>query len=100
MKKLFLKGTYPDIANLTYYYNIWTGYYNGININAKVARDVNLVQTVYTFLEYYCRYEDKFTEDDLKTWLGEKDNLITDIGYSLFDRLITDNSDFAHIVMK
>ncbi len=100
MKKLFLKGTYPDIANLTYYYNIWTGYYNGININAKVARDVNLVQTVYTFLEYYCRYEDKFTEDELKTWLDEKDNLTTDIGYSLFDRLITDNSDFAHIVMK
>ncbi|MDE5820394.1 MAG: HD domain-containing protein, partial [Lachnospiraceae bacterium] len=43
MKKLFLKGTYPDIANLTYYYNVWTGYYNGININAKVARDVNLI---------------------------------------------------------
>lgn len=100
MKKLLLKGTYPDIANLTYYYNVWTGYYNGININAKVARDVNLIQTVYTFLEYYCRYKEKFTKDDLKKWMAEEDNLITDLGYSLFERLITKNSDFAGILIK
>lgn len=98
MKKLFLKGTYPDIANLTYYYNVWTGYYTGININAKVARDVNLIQTVYTFLEYYCRYEGKMSDDDLKKCMAEKNNLITDIGYELFERLITDNSDFAKIL--
>lgn len=98
MKKLFLKGTYPDIANLTYYYNVWTGYYNGININAKVARDVNLIQTVYTFLEYYCRYEEKFSQEELKMWMNEKNNLITDVGYELFERLITDNSDFDEIL--
>src|SRR5699024_4252187 len=37
LRKLFLKGTYPDIANLTHYYNVWTGYYNGLNINARTA---------------------------------------------------------------
>lgn len=98
MKKLFLKGTYPDIANLTYYYNIWTGYFNCLNINAKVARDVNLVQTVYTFLEYYVRYKENFIDGDLEEWMAEKNNLITDIGYDLFDRLITNNSDFSEIV--
>lgn len=97
MKKLFLKGTYPDIANLTYYYNIWTGYYNNININAKVARDVNLVQTVYTFLEYYCKYRDKFSKEDLVTWIDEKNNLSTDVGYDLFERLIVNNSDFKEV---
>lgn len=100
MKKLFLKGTYPDIANMTYYYNVWTGYYNGININAKVARDINLIQTVYTFLEYYCRYRERFTEDDLETWMAEEDNLITDLGYRLFERLIKKNLDFAEILIK
>lgn len=50
LKKLFLKGTYPGVANLTYYYNVWTGYYNGLNINSRVARDLNLIQTVYTFV--------------------------------------------------
>lgn len=98
MKKLFLKGTYPNIANLTYYYNVWTGYYNNININAKVARDVNLIQTVYTFLEYYGRYKDKFTKEDLHVWMMEKNNLITDLGYNLFERLITENTDFADIL--
>lgn len=100
MKKLFLKGTYPDIANLTYYYNVWTGYYNCLNINAKVARDVNLVQTVYTFLEYFCRYKDNFEEEDLKRWMAEKNNLMTDIGYELFDRLISENSDFAEVLQE
>ena len=65
-----------------------------------MARDVNLVQTVYTFLEYYCRYEGKFTKDDLHMWMAEKNKLITDLGYNLFDRLITDNSDFADILKK
>lgn len=100
MKKLFLKGTYPDIANLTYYYNVWTGYYNNININAKVARDVNLIQTVYTFLEYYCRYKEKFTKEDVEIWMAEKNNLITALGYDLFERLITENTDFADILKE
>ena len=59
LKKLFLKGTYPGVANLTYYYNVWTGYYNGLNINSRVARDLNLIQTVYTFCEYCCAYPEK-----------------------------------------
>lgn len=100
MKKLFLKGTYPNIANLTYYYNVWTGYYNNININAKVARDVNLIQTVYTFLEYYSRYKEKFTREDLRVWMDEKNNLITDLGYNLFERLITENTDFTDILKE
>lgn len=97
LKKLFLKGTYPDIANLTHYYNVWTGYYNGININARTARDINLIQTVYTFCEYYCIYPDHFPAEDIRKWLSEKNNLKTDIGYQLFDRLITQNKEFAAV---
>lgn len=100
LRKLFLKGTYPDIANLTYYYNVWTGYYNDININAKTARDINLIQSVYTFCEYFCAYPDKFSENEVYEWLSEKSNLMTEIGFTLFDRLITNNSDFKEIVKK
>ena len=32
--------------------------------------------------------------------MAEKDNLITDIGYDLFERLILGNSDFARILSK
>ena len=98
LRKLFLKGTYPEIANLTYYYNVWTGYYNGLNTNARTARDLNLLQSVYTFCEYYCEYPDKFSKEDVKNWLKEKHNLKTEIGHQLYDRLITNNHDFKEIM--
>ncbi len=97
LRKLFLKGTYPNIANLTYYYNIWTGYYNGINTNARIARDMNLLQTVYTFCEYFCKNPEKFTAEDAKRWIDEKASLKTDMGHQLFDRLIRNNSEFECI---
>lgn len=98
LKKLFLKGTYPDISNLTYYYNIWTGYYNGININARTARDINLIQTVYTFCEYYNKTPDKFEKSDVTFWMDKKNNLMTELGYQIFARLIENNTDFEDIL--
>jgi len=98
LRKLFLKGSYPDVANLTYYYNIWTGYYNGLNTNARTARDINLLQSVYTFCEYYCMYPEHFTLAEVGQWLDEKHKLRTELGYQLFDRLITNNLDFASVM--
>lgn len=94
MRKLLVKGTYPNIANLTYYYNVWTGYYNGININAKVARDINLIQTVYTFFEYNSKYPEKFTDEDRDRWSKEKRKIETDIGYSIYEILVENNIDY------
>lgn len=97
LRKFFLKGTYPDIANLTYCYNIWTGFYNGLSINARTARDINVLQTVYTFCEYYCRYPEHFSLADKQAWLREKSDLKTELGHRLFERLITNNEDFAKV---
>lgn len=98
MRKFLLKGTYPDVANLTYFYNVWTGYYNGLNINAKIAQDINLIQSIYTFCEYYCENRDKFTEDDLREWMNAKAKIVTEIGYEIYDRMILNNSEFADII--
>ncbi len=95
LKKLFLKGTYPYIANLTYFYNVWTGYYNGVNTNARTARDINLLQSIYTFCEYYCSHPERFTKEDVAKWMKEKSNLKTELGYQLFERLITNNQEFV-----
>ena len=97
-KICFLKGTYPNIANLTHYYNVWTGYYNGTNTNARIARDINLLQTVYTFFEYSCKNQDNISKEQAKIWISEKTTLKTDLGHQLFDRLITQNSDFRRIL--
>ena len=82
LRKLFVKGTYPQIANLTYYYNIWTGYYNGTNINARVARDINTIQTSYTFFEYYLRYPDHFSPTEILAWTKNQDKLNTEIVFN------------------
>ncbi len=97
MRKLFVKGTYPEVANMTNYYNIWTGYYNGINLNAKIARDINLIQTVYTFCEYYTKYPTKFKKEEIKEWLNYQGKLTTDIGYSIWNQLITNNSIYDYL---
>lgn len=97
LRKLFMKGTYPCMANLTYYYNIWTGYYNGSNINARVARDMNILQTVYTFCEYYLRYPQRFSQGDIVEWRQNQSRLTTELGYSLWDRLIEKNQAYQSI---
>ena len=95
MRKLMVKGTYPNVASLTYYYNVWTGYYNGININSKIARDFNLIQSVYTFCEYYTKYPEHFSPMDKELWMGEKNKLETEIGYAVYEKLVENNSDFG-----
>ena len=94
LRKLFVKGTYPQIANLTYYYNIWTGYYNGTNINARVARDINTIQTSYTFFEYYLRYPDHFSPTEILAWTKNQDKLNTEIGFKLWEQLILNNVSY------
>lgn len=96
MRMMMVKGTYPNISNLTYYYNIWTGYFNGVNINAKIARDINLIQSVYTFFEYVERYPEKFEDEDIKKWKNEKGNIETGIGYQIFEKLVENNANFKH----
>ena len=100
LRKLFVKGTYPQIANLKYYYNIWTGYFNGVNINSRVARDMNTIQTSYSFFEYYTKYPEHFSPDEILVWSKNQETLCTDIGSKLWDQLIQNNTDFMHILNK
>ena len=91
LRKLFLKGTYPEVANMTHYYNVWTGYYTGQNINARIARDINTIQTACTFFDYFIKTPEKFSLDTVKKWLETENNLSTDLGYQLFERIVTRN---------
>ena len=38
--------------------------------------------------------------EDIRSWIGEKSNLMTEIGYEIFDRLIENNSDFNGIIQQ
>ena len=100
LKNLFLKGTYPEVANMTHLYNVWTGYYNGRNINARIARDINLIQTVNTFFDYFVKEPDRFTYGIVSEWLSKKNKLSTNLGYILFDRIIVNNPLYRKAVDK
>lgn len=91
LRKMFLKGTYPAVANMTVYYNAWVEYYYGQTINARVARDINLLQTVDTFFTYFSQNPMEYTLETVRKWLGEGDKLGTNIGYDLFERIIVGN---------
>jgi 5'-deoxynucleotidase YfbR-like HD superfamily hydrolase len=98
IRKMFLKGTSPEVANMTYYYNIWTGYYNCKSINARIARDINLIQTIDTFFTHFSQNPDKFSLETVREWLDRGSRLGTDIGYDLFDRIIAHNSIYRKAV--
>ncbi len=91
LRKVFLKGTYPEIANMTKYYNAWDEYYHGQTINARVARDINLLQTLNTFFTYFSQNPDNYSLETAKQWLKEGEKLSTNIGYDLFERIIIGN---------
>lgn len=91
MRKMFLKGTYPEVANMNRYYEVWEKYYVGQCINARIARDINLIQTVNTFYAYFCAEPEKYSLETINQWKAEGDNLGTRLGYELFDRIIRKN---------
>lgn len=98
MRKLFLKGTYPDVANMSRYYKVWSKYYEGKCINARVARDINLIQTVNTFFAYFVDDMEKYSLETVRGWLFEKEKLSTAIGYELFERIIIRNPVYKKAV--
>ena len=97
LRKLFLKGTYPEVANMNRYYDVWTRYFMGQNVNARVARDINLIQTVNTFFAYFLE-NPKQPLETVKGWLAEGEKLSTDLGYELFDRIIVRNPHYRKAV--
>ena len=97
LRKLFLKGTYPEVANMNRYYDVWTRYFMGQNVNARVARDINLIQTVNTFFTYFLE-NPKQPLETVKGWLAEGEKLSTDLGYELFDRIIVRNPHYRKAV--
>ena len=97
LSKLFLKGTYPEVANMTRYYEVWRRYFLGQNISARVARDINLIQTVNTFFAYFLKNPNQPLET-VKQWLAEGDKLSTELGYKLFDRIIVRNPQYRKAV--
>jgi hypothetical protein len=56
---------------------------------------LDLVQSIYSFCECYCRHPERFTTEEVAASLEKQVDPSTKIGSHLFRRLITENPDFA-----
>jgi len=92
MKQLLLKGTYPSVANLDEYYQLWEEFRDQKTEDAKLAKDIDVIQAVYQFKKYQKKHPDNFPAERVQKWLDEYYALKTDFGRELFQRLIIDNT--------
>ncbi len=97
MRSFLLKGTYSGMTNLTDYYTLWEEWFAQKTFNAKVAKDLDVLQAMYQFCAYYIKHPDKFSDERRDSWLSEYQDLKTELGMELYQRIIRDNPNFSSI---
>lgn len=97
MRELFLKGTYPFMTNLNQCYVLWEEWSEQKTFNARVAKDLDTLQAMYKFCEYYKVHPDKFSDEKRDGWLDEFNDLKTEIGLDIYNKLIKKNSKFSFL---
>ena len=100
MMKIFLKETYEGIDSLQDYLDAWNNWYNKDDINAAIAKDIDNIQAVYQFCEYYLQYPEKFSSERCESWLNELYYLTTEQGRLIAKKLIMQNEKFADVIEK
>lgn len=84
MLRIFMHDMYSNVANMDYYRKIWV---KNDDINAKVARDIDIVQAIYQYCIYkkkHARFEEG--RDDL--WKKEKNKIQTSLGRKILDEVV------------
>lgn len=110
MQSLFAAGTFPDAEDVTEYKELWNLWVREgkklrqgesadlIDINYLVAKDIDNIQAVYQFCNYYLKHPGILSEDDADYWLSDIYRLETDIGKNMADKLILNNPAYKEIV--
>ncbi len=98
MQSFMLSGTYPSAVGLSKYSEAWNEWDGKTSINYSIAKDIDNIQTVYQFCEYYKQNPDLFTDEDIDYWLSDINDLNSEIGREIAHRLIVANPNFANIV--
>ena len=98
MQALLYSGTYPSAANISNYLERWFEWDEKRGTNYCVAKDIDNLQTIFTFCVYYLENPELFTEDDIFYWLDGLGDLETDIVRDISDVLIVNNPKFEKII--
>jgi len=100
MLSILLKGTYQNIGALTPFVDAWDAWYKMDEENAKIAKDIDVIQAIYQFLIYNIREPKKFSEERRTNWIKEILTVKTVIGKSILNKLILQNELFKNTLSK
>ena len=100
IRTLFEKGTYTQIANLSIYYSQWSTFQNAMDINAKIAHDIDVIHTIYRFSLYYVASEENFNEKEIDAFLNYREQIMTEVGWKIYNSVVRDNPSFNSIKDK
>lgn len=98
MQSFMLSGTYPSAVGLNKYSEAWNEWDGKAGINYSIAKDIDNIQTVYQFCEYYKQNPELFTDEDIDYWLSDINDLNSEIGKEIANKLIVANPIFTSIV--
>lgn len=98
MHSLMFSGTYPASPNLNHYLDLWENWENKSNINYKIAKDIDNIQTIYQYCDYYLSHSELFSINDTVYWLSGGQELYTELGKQIYATLITENPLFKELV--
>ena len=96
MLALLLKGTYGSMDVLTPYVNAWDEWYKYDSINAKIAKDIDVIQAIYQFLVYNNIYPHCFSRERKLGWLNEMQCITTKQGHKILNEIIIQNPIFRN----
>ena len=98
MHSLLLSGTYPHSVNLSEYLGLWNTWDSGKSINARIAKDIDNIQAVYQFCNYYIKSPQNFSNEDIYYWVSGIEDVKTAIGDNIVSVLLFDNPLYSEIM--
>ena len=98
MQDFLFSGSYPHAVDLSGYFHGWSDWEKKQGINYNVAKDIDDLQTIYRFCEYYVQTPEKFTLEDVLYWLSGLERFRTDVVREIADALIVRNPLFSKII--
>ena len=98
MQEILFSGSYSSAVGMDEYLQLWKMWSAKNDINSRVAKDIDNIQTIYKFCDYYTRNPGLFTQDDVKYWLADMNIIVTDIGKEIVEKIILNNPKFYDVV--
>lgn len=98
---MLLRGTYPGLPSQFQRYQLWQLWdERRRDINGRIARELDLIQSMYMLLTYYGQYPDRFEERDVRTWMNERNLIRTIPGSMVLRTVIIENQNFRPTLEK